>query len=228
MNTRTLLFSGAILVSAVTTIGWPDLRLGPVLAAYVFTPLTTMLIMVLAATGPGPGSVRYRWSIVTGLACSLTGDILLMLPQDHFLTGLLCFLVAHGCYLVAFTSNCRFAAKPLPLVFWSGVEIAVLASLWPNVPQSMRIPVTLYACFLVAMASQAATRTFCVRNLTAVTACLGATLFVVSDMFLAFKRFGFTVPNSRLLVLATYFTAQWLIAPSNQQLDGSRESWNSD
>ena len=47
-----------------------------------------------------------------------------MLPQDHFLTGLLCFLVAHGCYLVAFTLDCRFAAKPLPLVFWSGVEIA--------------------------------------------------------------------------------------------------------
>ena len=88
MNTRTLLFSGAILVSAVTTIGWPDLRLGPVLAAYVFTPLTTMLIMVLAATGPGPGSVRYRWSIVTGLACSLTGDVLLMLPrQSHRAVG---------------------------------------------------------------------------------------------------------------------------------------------
>jgi uncharacterized membrane protein YhhN len=222
MKAGTMLWSAAIFASAVLTIGRPDLRMGTLPLPYLLTPLTTILTVAFAASGPAPGKARYRWSIVAGLACSVTGDILLMLPRDHFLAGLLCFLVAHVCYLAAFTADCRLASRPFPFVLWGVLGVVALAVLWPTVPQSLRVPVALYACFLLAMASQAASRALCLRTPAAIAASLGSTLFVVSDTLLALKRFGFAVPNSRVLVLATYFAAQWLIALSNQRLDKAR------
>lgn len=205
-----------ILASATATIGWPDLRLGTFRLASCFMPLTTILIVALAAAGPGPDQARYRWGIVAGLVCSLGGDIFLMLPRDHFLAGLLCFLAAHACYLAAFTADSRFAARPLPFVLWSLVGAVALARVWPNLPAALRVPVVLYASFLLAMASQAASRAMFLRNPPAVAAAIGATFFVISDTLLALKRFGVAVPRSRLLVLSSYFVAQWLIALSNR------------
>jgi uncharacterized membrane protein YhhN len=220
------LLSGAIFASAVITIGWPQLSVGPVRAAYLFTPLTTILTLALAVTGPGSVGQRgrYWWGLVAGLAWSLAGDVLLMLPRDRFLAGLGCFLVAQVCYLVAFTSDTPFAARRLPFLGWGLVGVAALTAIWPNLPAALRIPVVLYAGLLLTMAAQAASRAAYLRTPAALGAALGATFFVASDTLLGLNRFGFAVPHSRLLVLGTYFTAQWLIARSNQR---QTDPWNS-
>jgi alkenylglycerophosphocholine/alkenylglycerophosphoethanolamine hydrolase len=47
-----------------------------------------------------------------------------------------------------------------------------------------------------------------------VVAGLGAALFVTSDGMLAYDKFVRQFPSARLLVLTTYWLAQWLIALS--------------
>ena len=87
----------AVGVSATLAIALP--QLGPRLSwlGYVFKPLTLIPILGLALTAPPARPPRYRWGIVAGLLFSLAGDVLLMLPSDRFLAGLLSFLAAHVC-----------------------------------------------------------------------------------------------------------------------------------
>ena len=109
-------------------------ELGGLSLGYVFMPLTTLLILLLAATAPQSSSPRHQWSVVAGLLFSLAGDVCLMLPKDLFLAGLLAFLVAHGCYLFAFTADCRFASRLVPFAVWGGIGLVVLVVLWARLP----------------------------------------------------------------------------------------------
>ena len=61
---------------------------------YILKPLTMVLICLTAILGGNDLSV-YKVMIIGGLACSLVGDIFLMLPADRFLPGLIAFLLAH-------------------------------------------------------------------------------------------------------------------------------------
>ena len=66
--------------------------------------------------------------MLAGLALSLVGDIALLWPQQGFLPGLVAFLLAHACYLVAFTRGVRFAARPLAFVAYALVaDVVALA-----------------------------------------------------------------------------------------------------
>lgn len=209
-----LSLSLAVAVSASLTIGLPLAGSRVAWLGYVFTPLTMVLILGLALSAPPSRPPRYRWGIVAGLVFSLAGDVLLMLPRDLFLAGLSSFLAAQVCYVVAFTSGSRFAAKPLSFVLLGGVGVALMIFLWAGIPTGLRLPVLVYAGILLAMAAQAASRALDHRTVFAGAAALGAILFVVSDSLLALNRFGHPVRASRLLVLAPYFAAQWLIAIS--------------
>ncbi len=214
MNRRSGILGALALVSAVLTIAVSGSHVAGVRIGYVFMPLTTILILLLAATAPASGSPRYKWSIVAGLVCSLAGDVFLMLPRDLFLAGLSAFLLAHVCYLVAFTSDSRLAAKPLPFLFWGAVGMCVLVGLWSRIPPELRLPVAVYAAVILSMAAQAASRALALRNRVALLAAVGAAFFAASDTLLAIRKFGGHLPASRLLVLGTYFTAQCLIALS--------------
>jgi uncharacterized membrane protein YhhN len=66
------------------------------------------------------------------------------------------------------------------------------------------------------MAWQAASRWATNRNSQAGLAALGAMLFVASDSMIAINRFYGRFRLADLLILATYFVAQWLIALSVQ------------
>jgi uncharacterized membrane protein YhhN len=211
---RPVFISLAIALSGGLTIFARNVELGGLSLGYLFMPLTTLLILLLAATAPQSSGPRYQWGVVAGLLFSLAGDVCLMLPKDLFLAGLLAFLVAHVCYLVAFTADCRFAARLVPFAVCGGIGLVVLVVLWARLPAALRLPVVLYAGALLAMAAQAASRAVELRAVPATAAAIGAGLFVVSDTLLVINRFGCDLPASRLLVLGTYFTAQWLIARS--------------
>src|SRR5215203_1018502 len=83
---------------------------------YIFKPLTTVLILVLALSAITE-TKRYKIAIVAGLICSLAGDVFLMLPGDQFLPGLVSFLLAHVCYLIAFTTDAPLMARKSPYFF---------------------------------------------------------------------------------------------------------------
>ncbi len=209
-----LILTLATVTSVVLAAGLPYAVPDMAWLTYLFKPLSTALLVVTAAVGSPSSPGLYRWSIVAGLVCSLAGDTFLMLPGDWFLPGLVSFLLAHLCYLVAFTSDCPVAPRRVPLVAWSILGAALVSFLWGDVPRGLRAPVVLYTGFILAMAAQAAGRALVLKKPGAIVACVGAALFVLSDSVLAVARFQGGFAFSGLLVLVPYFAGQWLIAVS--------------
>ncbi|HEY71197.1 MAG TPA: lysoplasmalogenase [Anaerolineae bacterium] len=180
---------------------------------YVFKPLTTILILVIALLSGADAPPAYRIAILVGLVFSLAGDVLLMLPSDQFMLGLVSFLIAQICYIIAFTSNRGFSfgwASLIPVVIYGAIVYALLA---PHLGK-MRLPVIAYMIVILVMAWQAWERWSALDERGALLAFIGAALFVLSDTFLALNRFRGEFAASRALSLSTYYAAQWLITSS--------------
>lgn len=175
---------------------------------YVFKPLATLLIVILALLLLPSTPPLYGWLIVAGLLCSLAGDIFLMLPRDRFLAGLTAFLLAHWCYMAAFLQRTPDPNVML-LLPWLAAAAAVLFVLRP--PGSMRYAVAVYVGSIVAMAWLAFENW---RLAGAMLAAAGAVLFVCSDFLIGLRRFRGSWPAERALTLGTYFPAQLLITHS--------------
>ena len=186
---------------------------------YLGKPLATVCILLFAASVQTAVSPRYRGAVLAGLGLSLVGDVLLMLPMDAFLPGLVAFLIAHVFYIAAFASGSSPRARVVSFLPWLVIAGANLAELLPRIDGALRGPVLAYVAVLVTMAALAMARLrtpalaqahpHSVRYAAAGGAC-----FVVSDSLLAWDRFAGGVPLSALLVLSTYWIAQWCIAQS--------------
>lgn len=186
---------------------------GPQSQVYFFKPLTTCLVILLAWQFTRPVSAGYQVAILVGLIFSLAGDIFLMLPTDRFIAGLLSFLIAHLCYIAAFTSGKGFQFSIpwlIPCLFIGGVMLALL---WPHLGR-LKIPVLIYMIVILVMLWQALGQLGRGVQLSSFLAAVGAILFVVSDSSLALNRFREPFAAGRALVLSTYYLAQWLIALS--------------
>ncbi|GLQ86819.1 lysoplasmalogenase [Dyella flagellata] len=187
---------------------------------WVCKPLATCLIFLSAWRVTRPVSEVFRRRMLFGLAFCLLGDIFLMLPQDLFVPGLASFLLAHVCFIAAFSSDVRFAARWQPwlgcLAFGAGMAVL----LWPGIAPAMRVPVLAYIGVLATMAGQALGRASWLkaqgdaRAACARSAGLGALLFMASDGLLAWDRFRAALPWATLYILGTYYAALWLLARS--------------
>ncbi|MBE2198504.1 MAG: lysoplasmalogenase [Anaerolinea sp.] len=178
---------------------------------YIFKPLTTFLIILIALQGSTPAAPAYKWLIVAGLILCLAGDVFLMLPPRYFIMGLGSFLAGHWFYIAAFSvGGTIFSWWLLPLLLYGGV---IYALLHPHLGK-MRGPVIAYIVTILLMAWQALGRWSTVTTTPALLAAVGAVLFVISDSLLALDRFRQQFKLARLLVLTTYWSAQWLIALS--------------
>ncbi len=180
---------------------------------YIFKPLTTLLIIWMALTGPIAVPPVYKWLIITGLIFCLGGDVFLMLPAKYFIIGLVSFLVGHLLYIAAFVSDGGFHLAwgwLIPFALYGIVYYRVLA---PGLGK-LRGPVIVYILAILTMAWQAWGRWSAVPGTGALLAAIGAALFVVSDSILAYDRFRQKFWAARIIVLTTYWAAQWLIASS--------------
>ncbi|WP_312236053.1 lysoplasmalogenase [Stenotrophomonas sp.] len=194
-------------------------------------PLTTLLIASIAwhpgsagrrpATSADPSGPRYRRAVLAGMVLSCLGDIALMLPVDAFVPGLVAFLLAHVCYIIAFRAGFR-AGRGLwmAVVLLGAFAFTNVTALWPHLPADMRVPVLAYVVVLALMAMLALARVWAKPSLPGVSrrsagwAAGGALLFVASDSLLAWDRFAGGLPMASLLVLGTYYAAQYGIARS--------------
>lgn len=180
---------------------------------YAFKPLATLLILALALAFT-PARADYQWAIAAGLLFSTAGDVFLMLPRDRFVAGLASFLVAHLCYVGAFSIGVPFGAAPLLWLPFFAAGGLVLALVWPGLKPALRAPVAVYVIVIAMMAGQAAGRWHMTGSVVALAAAVGAGLFVVSDAVLAIDRFRWKFRAARAVTLATYWAAQLLIAIS--------------
>ena len=185
---------------------------GPRSHVYAFKPLTTGCLLGIALVGE-PIDPLYRDLVVTGLAFSLAGDVFLMLPSDRFLAGLASFFVAHLCYIAAFLSTTGPHASPAILIPWLVAGAGIVAALGPHFG-ALRAPAVLYVLAIATMGWQATEQWNAVRQDWAVYALIGAVLFAVSDSALGLNRFRRPFRAAPLVILSTYYTAQYLIALS--------------
>lgn len=186
---------------------------GPRRNVYLFKPLSTALIILMALQTKFPTSSFYRWTIVAGLLFSLIGDIFLMLPENRFIQGLLAFLIAHLFYITAFTFE---GGRVLSV--WGAIPFLIYGTfmlwlLWPDLGK-MRFPVTAYMLVILLMGWQALMRWTATGQKGSGLALVGALLFIASDSILAVDRFKGRLRGAHFYILSTYFMAQWLIAVS--------------
>lgn len=176
---------------------------------------------LLAVTGHG----RHRWLtkpllmpvLMAGrdrpaqraLALGGAGDVALLGRGDAaFTAGLVSFLAGHLAWIAALRQRPGggyLRAHPFQAVPHVAAFGAMNAYLWKRTGQD-RIPVVIYSTVLLAM------------SLTALDSgsprtAAGGALFLASDTLLALEKFGdLRLPAHEALVMATYTTAQALLA----------------
>ena len=183
---------------------------------YVWTSLTSILIMGIAFANWCAHRERYAFWITVGLLFSLSGDIALLQPDRYFLPALAAFLLTHVSYLVAFTRDAKFPAHFPSWLFYLAVVGAIYIFLFANFPQGLKLPIAVYSVLLASMAAQATGRSLILRTTSARLAAIGGLFFLLSDTLLAFDRFHAPLFLSPVLILIPYYLGQLLIASSTR------------
>jgi alkylglycerol monooxygenase len=169
------------------------------------------IALVIARSQRVPVAARERALLLAGLAFSLAGDVLLMLPA-YFVPGLVGFLIAHLCYIALFRQRVRWFPSPRALVGTLAFGAAMYAFLFAHLGPVLKVAVAAYVVVISLMAAQAIGRALVLRDRGALAVAVGSSLFMLSDSLLAVNRFALPVPLAGLWVLATYYAAQILIA----------------
>jgi len=155
---------------------------------------------------------------VIGLLFSLAGDIFLMLPDEKFLAGLISFLVAHLAYIRGFTisgigiSTTGFMIIVLVGLVGFGVLRQILKGLKTHHQEKLRLPVIIYSIVICIMLVSALFTMIVPGSgwnfYPALLVSIGAILFFLSDMTLAWNKFAHQVTHGGLLIIITYHLAQ--------------------
>ena len=211
MGRTSILVTVLALASAAITIA-ADLA-GASTLTYIFKPVTMILIIGIAWLSSGMTTTSYKLIIVVGLVFSLLGDVLLMVPADLFIFGLAAFLIAQLLYTGAFVSIGGFyrsITAAITFALYGAIMGFILA---PDLGD-MLVPTFIYMVVILVMAWQALGQWQQTKETRALIAFIGVVLFVLSDTALAINRFTTPLALAPLIVLGTYYPAQWLIAMS--------------
>ena len=205
------IFSITNLIVQVIEIERLDLATKPFL-------MIALLVFYLSTREGKPNSLSKL--IVGALVFSWFGDVLLMLQGQYaglFIFGLAAFLIAHLLYIFGFR-KARFDApgeinhsfirtRFIFLIFIGG---SLIYMLYPNL-EEMLIPVILYTIVIVTMGISSLLRRGWTSDKSFIMVYSGALLFIMSDAMLGINKFMNPIIQARLLIMATYIAAQFLI-----------------
>lgn len=204
----------AVLLAAALSVAvgdWWAVQRRNTTLEYVCKPLAMALLIGFVATADVDNGVVRSWFVVA-LVFSLVGDVLLMLPRDRFVPGLVSFLLAHLGFIAGlWVDGVRFAALAIGVAF---VAIAV-AVVGPRIIGAVRasdhrdvaVPVGAYMGVISIMVASAVGT----GNALAV---VGASLFFCSDAMIAWARFVRAHDWHRVAIMVTYHLAQTGLALS--------------
>ncbi|MGP4071525.1 lysoplasmalogenase [Piscibacillus sp. B03] len=177
----------------------------PLVIKLFFKGLPIALIIIYAFINLPKQRFFIHYAIIIGLVFSLVGDLTL----HWFVIGLSAFLVGHIFYTIGFISKFRPSLVRgitfIPVIIYSYIlGNGILSSIKDS---TLILPVTLYIIVISIMAWTA----IMTRN---IYTAIGAILFVISDSILAWNMFVTNVPLSGILIMMTYYGAQFLLAYS--------------
>lgn len=174
----------------------------------LFKLIPMALIILYAYLQSSANRKRFHWTVIVGLVFCAIGDGTLR----WFVVGLSAFLIGHLFYMSGFFSR-RNPTKPriaaiapiaLYAVFmgWKMVNALLLDG-----KGALIVPVLLYIAVISLMTWSA----ILTGNKWAIA---GSILFMISDSILSWNMFVSDVANSGILIMTTYYGAQFLIAHS--------------
>jgi uncharacterized membrane protein YhhN len=188
--------------------GWDKLE-------YVVKPAVMVCLFVWLYLSTGLQGLTLWFGL--GILFSLAGDVLLMISLDRmFIFGLASFLFAHISYLIGFQNEL------LTVSFWSVLLLAIIAvnavRLMRRLVSAMRAggqsrligPVLLYSTVITVMLYAAMTTLSnpAWKAGASLLVGLGAFLFYISDLILAWNKFVAPIKNGRILNIAAYHLGQ--------------------
>jgi uncharacterized membrane protein YhhN len=207
---------GIILVLIFAAVNWLAVAKGWKRVEYIFKPATMLVLFALLAVVSGLSSLPLI-CFGLGVLFSLAGDVFLMLSDRWFLPGLVAFLLAHVAYIVGLNI-------PLPDVpaLWSLGWAVILALTAARVlrrtvaglrekgqPRLIK-PVIVYGMIITVMLLSAMLTLYRADwNINAAAlVSLGAALFYISDIILAWNKFVAPIKNGRVFNMVTYHLGQ--------------------
>lgn len=128
------------------------------------------------------------------------------------------FLIAHIAYIVAFrkeiVSKDRVSVMindPWMVLPFAAFGVGMMWWMWSGLGE-MRWPVFAYTTVIITMLVFSFNRWKLVASASFWTVFIGAALFVLSDSMIAVNRFIEPFQGSRVAIMSTYISAQFLIA----------------
>jgi uncharacterized membrane protein YhhN len=162
-----------------------------------------MLLLVIMLTLSG----HHERFLIFGFFFSMLGDIFLLKAIDQFLLGLGSFFIAHVFYIIVFYRRQKKIQYQFAVIYYL-LGIYIFYMLMDHLGDLM-IPVIAYIFVITTMAWFAKNQSNASKNYQ--FAYYGALLFIISDTILALNRFTNPIPYGDVVVITTYFSAQWLI-----------------
>jgi Predicted membrane protein len=182
---------------------------------YVAKPAVMIMLFTWLLTSAGLNGALLWFGL--GILLSLVGDVLLMISLDRmFLAGLVAFLLVHVTYVIGFNI-------PLPVFSAWGIVFAVMVSLGGariirrildalafKGQAAMRTPIIVYSLVISLMLLSAMMK---LSDVTwdanaAVLVSVGAFLFYISDIILAWNKFVSPIQHGRIYNIAAYHLGQ--------------------
>jgi alkenylglycerophosphocholine/alkenylglycerophosphoethanolamine hydrolase len=210
----TLLFM-AVLVAAGTD--WVAVAKGWKKIETIAKPATMVLLFIYLAVAGGFGATPLIF-FGLGIFFSLAGDIFLMGVSDRwFLPGLAAFLLAHGSYIIGL--NTPFALSSPLWATCIGILLAItagrvlrriLTGVREKGLQELVVPVMVYGTVITLMLLSAILTFYRLGWKTSASGLvsLGAILFYLSDIILAWNKFVTPINYGRVMNMIAYHLGQ--------------------
>lgn len=159
---------------------------------------------------------RFNW-LLGALFFSLVGDILLMLPGNFFIPGLIAFLLGHVAYIISFAAVSTFTLNAPLIIVIAMVSVTayqiyrqIAGALTHSGKDKVKIPILIYtgtlSVTLIMALNTLTSNSF--ETYRALFASGGALLFSLSDTWLAWDRFVEPLPWRDFRIMATYHVGQ--------------------
>ena len=175
--------------------------------------MISLLIGLYASTGLQGNSLWFG----LGLVFSVVGDLVLLSASDRmFIIGLIAFLLTHVFYLIGFEEELLdFTAWSFVLIFFiyvNGLRLMrrIASAMRAKGQGTLIAPVILYGLVISLMLYAAMSTIFNPAWKTGASflVSVGAFLFYLSDLILAWNKFVSPVKNGPILNILTYYFGQ--------------------
>lgn len=182
---------------------------------WVAKPAVMLCLFVWLFTTVGLSGATLWFGL--GILLSLLGDVLLMISLDRlFLHGLIAFLLAHVFYVIGFNipipAISAWSVILAILIGWGGARVIrrILTSVVASGNIRMRLPIIVYSVVISVMLLSAMIK---LNDLSwnagaSLLVALGAFLFYISDVILAWNKFVAPIQHGRIYNIAAYHLGQ--------------------